>query len=124
MVWPRVLCGFQLFRPQPPQLNGSKSMLTHRPPQHALCCATSHCVQLPPDEPQAAMDSPGSQAPPIARQPVQQTPLLSHLPRTSLEVGEDFVLQVGEGTAAEWAPKIDTVLLELRNLQLVEACPA
>ena len=50
--------------------------------------------------------------------------LLSHVPKTSLEVGEDFVLRVGEGTAAEWAPKIDTVLLELRDLQLVEASPA
>lgn len=50
--------------------------------------------------------------------------LLSHLPQTSLEVAEGFVSRVGEGTAAEWAPKIDPVLRELRDLRLVEACPA
>ena len=53
--------------------------------------------------------------------PGEVVKLLSHQPKTSFDISEDFTLRVGEGSPAEWAPKIEAVLAELRDLQLVEA---
>ena len=55
--------------------------------------------------------------------PGEVVKLLSQEPKTSLDISEEFTLRVGEGNVAEWAPKIEAVLVELRELQLIEACP-
>lgn len=52
--------------------------------------------------------------------PGEVVKLLSDIPKTSLQISEGFTLRVGEGSAIEWAPKIEAVLVELCNLQLIE----